>query len=291
MDLLFSIIIPAYNSESYVIEAIDSALFQRGVNFEIIVVNDGSTDETLSILKTYGNRIHIVDQENKGLSGARNSGAHVAKGNVLAFLDADDIWSPDKLLLQSYKINAGYGMVYTNRFNFGQSAFPEELLSDKLAMKEGDIWYALLHMNMITASSVVIMKDIYVELGGFREDLRSCEDWDLWLRCAETHKIGYCPEPLLKYRIHQGGLSKKYVFMSKMRELVILSSLSSPRGRTLSATIRRKILAKTWSTSAWSAAEGKDVHQALIYYSKALFHWPFNGTIWYDILRTLLGRI
>jgi len=291
VDLLFSVIIPAYNAEAYVGEAIESALMQRGAVFEIIVVNDGSTDQTLDILKAYGDQVRVVTQENRGLSAARNSGAKVAKGNVLAFLDADDIWAPDKLRLQSNKISAGYSIVYTNRYNFGQTGCPEELLSDKLVMNEGDIWCELLYMNMMTASSVVVMKKLYDEYGGFREDLRSCEDWDLWLRCAEKHKIGYCAEPLLKYRIHSGGLSKKYIFMSKMRETVVFSALNSDRGKRLSSIIRRKILARTWSTSAWNAAEGKDLPKSLAYYGKALSYWPFDGSIWYDIARALAGRI
>jgi len=291
VDLLFSIIIPAYNTEVYVGDAIESALVQRNANFEIIVVNDGSTDQTLDKLKSYGDQIRIVNQVNMGLSAARNSGAKVANGNVLAFLDADDIWAPEKLSLQSEKIHAGYNIVYTNRYNFEQTGCVEELLSDKLLMQEGDIWLDLLSMNMMTASSVVIMKKLYDEYGGFREDLRSCEDWDLWLRCAEVNKIGYCTEPLLKYRIHPDGLSKKYVFMSKMREAVVLSALNSDRGKKLSSISRRKVLARTWSTSAWGAAEGKDLSHALAYYGKALSIWPFAGAIWYDVARTLAGRI
>ena len=291
MDLLFSVIIPAYNTEAYVGEAIESVLLQHDVQKEVIVVDDGSTDKTLDVVKSFGERVRVVNQANKGPSAARNNGARAARGNVLAFLDADDIWFPGKLIKQSEKIRDGFVMVYTNRYNFGEEVNLQEPLSNKLEMKEGDIWTDLLYMNMITTSSVVIMQDTFNQLGGFRNDLPPCEDWDLWLRCAESHKIGYCVEPLLKYRIHPGGISKNYVSMSKMREEVVLQALNSSRGIRLPTLTHRKALAHAWSTSAWGAAEGKDLSQALAYYCKALSHWPFDGAIWYNIARALAGRI
>lgn len=291
MDLLFSVIIPAYNTEAYVGETIESVLVQHNVKNEVIVVDDGSTDKTLDIAKSFGEHVRVVKQANQGPSAARNNGALAARGNVLAFLDADDIWFPDKLSKQSKKIHDGFVMVYTNRYNFGASTYSQEPLSDKLEMHEGDIWIDLLYMNMITTSSVVIMKDTFNQLGGFRNDLPQCEDWDLWLRCAESHKVGFCAEPLLKYRIHSGGISKNYVSMSKKREEVVLLALNSSRGMRLPPLTRRKVLARTWSTSAWGAAEGKDLPQSIAYYSKALSYWPFDGTIWYDVARALAGRI
>lgn len=291
MDLLFSVIIPAYNTEAYVGEAIESVLIQHDVQMEIIVVDDGSTDKTLDVVKSFGDRVRLVNQANQGPSAARNNGARAAKGNVLAFLDADDIWFPDKLIKQSEKIRDGFVMVYSNRHNFGEAEYSQKPLSDILDMNEGDIWIDLLYMNMITTSSVVIMKETFEQLCGFRNDLLQCEDWDLWLRCAQSHNVGYCAEPLLKYRIHPGGISKSYISMSKKREEVVLLALNSSRGVQLSSLIRRKVLANTWSASAWGAAEGNDLTKSLAYYGKALSYWPFDGAIWYDVARALAGRI
>jgi len=291
VDLLFSVIIPAYNTEAYVGEAIESALMQHDVQKEVILVDDGSTDKTIDIVKGFGDRVRVVNQANQGPAAARNNGARTARGNVLAFLDADDVWFPNKLRSQSKKIQDGFTMVYTNRYNIGGAGKSQEPLSDKLAMNEGDIWIDLLYMNMITTSSVVIMKDTFNQFGGFRDDLPPCEDWNLWLKCAESHKVGYCVEPLLKYRIHPGGISKNYVSMSKKREEVVLIALNSKRGKQVPALTRRKVLANTWSTSAWGAAEGKDLPKSLAYYCKALSYWPFDGAIWYDVARALAGRI
>ena len=235
MNLLFSVIIPAYNAEKYIAESIQSALDQQDVTFEILVVNDGSNDNSLDIVRAFGNCVKIINQKNSGPAFARNTGAKASKGNVLAFLDADDVWLPNKLITQQKKILSGFPFVYSNRYNFGNSEYPIEVLSDKLSLKEGDLWFDLLFMNMMTASSVVILKRVFDNLNGFRDGLRYCEDWDLWLRCAEYHQIGYCPEPLLKYRIDSNGLSKNFLSMAKMREKVVLSSLTSPRARNISA--------------------------------------------------------
>jgi glycosyltransferase involved in cell wall biosynthesis len=291
MEIFFSVIIPVYNTEAYIRESIESAINQHGVKHEIIVVNDGSTDKSLVIAKSFGNQVKIYNQKNMGLSAARNSGANIASGNYLAFLDADDVWMPGKLLAQSNKIMEGYNIVYTNRINIGQIRDLPEIHSDIVKMPEGDIWRDLLFGNMITASSSVILKELYRDIGGFNNDLRSCEDWDLWLRCSENNLIGFCPDPLVKYRFHSGGLSKNYMFMSQMREKVITSALNSDRGKALSQTTKLKVLANTWAASAWDAALAKDIVQSLRFYWKALRLWPFDSSTWYNIARALAGRI
>jgi glycosyltransferase involved in cell wall biosynthesis len=288
--ILFSVIIPAYNSEAYIGEAIESALLQEGVNFEIVVVNDGSTDKTSFIAGSFGQRLRVVNQQNMGLSEARNSGARVAVGNVLAFLDSDDVWLPGKLKAQYEKLLEGYRVVYTNRYNIGEIGDLPEIQSSIVKMPEGDIWHELIYGNMITASSSIISKDIYDELGGFRKELRSCEDWDFWLRCSEYNRIGYCSEPLVKYRIHSGGLSKNYRFMNEMRTKVIARALASHRGEALPLWEKKKVVAKMLSISGWEAARAKDLMQSLKYYTAALRSWPFSYQIWYDVTRAVAGR-
>lgn len=291
MDIRFSVIIPVYNAEVYVGEAIESALRQKNCQFEIIVVNDGSTDRSLEVIKQFGSYVKIVNKENGGVAAARNSGFYNSSCNFLAFLDADDIWLPDKLYMQSLKINEGFKIVYTNRYNIGQIGDLPELQSEVMAMSEGDLWENLLLGNMITASSSVIESKLFGEHRGFNGDLWSCEDWDLWLRCAENTLIGYCPEPLVKYRIHSGGLSKNYQLMSSTRMEVIYPALRSDRASNLTKKQKRKILARTWATSGWDAAKSKDLVYALKLFSKAIWIWPFDYLNWYAIARSLTGRV
>ena len=290
VDLRFSVIIPAFNSEEYIGEALESALNQIDVSLEIIVVDDGSTDKTLTIVKSFGDSVRVICQENSGVAAARNKGAKAATGNILAFLDSDDIWLRDKLRVQSGKLKEGFGMVYSNRLNIGQIGDLPSIQSDLGKMPEGDIWEKLLLENTITTSSLVIRKNIFISLNGFRTDLSHAEDWDLWLKCAENNLVGYCPEPLIKYRCHQGSLSKNYTIMSQMREKVVAAALDTRRGRSLSSIKRHRAVAEAWSTSAWDAARWNDKRNALRFYGRAIWSWPINLGLWYNVARVICGR-
>jgi teichuronic acid biosynthesis glycosyltransferase TuaG len=289
MEISFSVIIPAFNAGLYIAEAIESALNQIDVKAEIIVVNDGSTDNTLDILAGYGDSIKIFNQENKGLAAARNQGVKISEGSYIAFLDADDIWMPDKLKIQREKILDSYDIVYTNRINFGSIGDLPEVQSDVTKMVEGDIWEELLMGNMITVSSSIIKRELFERVNGFDESLRSCEDWDLWLRCTEKTPVAYCPKPLVKYRMHPNSLSKNYVFMSQMREQVISRSLNSERGRKLYRAKKQKALALIWACSGCEAARAKNFRRSLKNYARSLFYYPFSCDIWYDLARSI-GR-
>jgi len=287
----FSVVIPAFNAEQYIGATLESVFLQTRPAYEIIVVNDGSTDGTLEVLHRFGDRIRIVDQKNSGVSAARNNGVSAATGDVIAFLDADDLWLPDKLLLQGSKLAEGYELAYTNKYYFGCVGDLPDKQSDISAMPQGDIWEYLLSNNVMTTSSVVVTKRLFQDYRGFDETMSFCEDWDLWLRLAEQAAVGYNPEPLVKYRVHFTGLSSNYLHMGQMREKVICAALASERGRTLSATKRRRTRAEAWACSAWEAARCKDCRESLRLFGKALSVWPFDGSIWYNIARLLTGRI
>lgn len=291
MKLHFSAIIPAYNAEKYIGATIESCLAQESVGCEVIVVDDGSDDNTLAVVRSFGNRVRIVCQKNAGPAAARNHGASLAKGDVLAFLDADDLWLPEKLSHQSAKLLEGYDLVYSNRLNMGEIGDLPLVQSEVQEMPEGDIWQDLLLGNFITTSSVVIRKELFARMGGFSLDLPPCEDWDLWLRCAERVRVGFCPTPLVQYRLHAAGISRNFRLMSRQRMKVIARALRSDPVRTLPLGSRKQILARTWATSAWDAARGKDLPQALAYFARALGHDPFDGNIWYNVARALAGRI
>jgi teichuronic acid biosynthesis glycosyltransferase TuaG len=286
-----SVIIPAYNAGPFLAEAIESVLAQRYADVEVIVVNDGSTDNTLEIASGFGERITVITQKNSGVAASRNYGSKCAKGEYLAFLDADDVWLPDKLELQAKKILAGFPFVYSNRYNFGQIGDLPLVQSDIMLLPEGSIWNLLVYGNMITTSSVVIRKDIFEEFCGFDPELPQCEDWDLWLKCAEIYLIGCCPEPLVKYRVHPGGISRKYSQMNRMRQVVIQRALASAPGSGLSGQERRKITAGIWSSSGWEAAVDRNYPHALAYYLRALSFTPLNYRLWYDVARIMAGRV
>ncbi len=147
-----SIIVPAYNAESFIEATIRSALAQTHADVEVIVVDDGSTDATRDRLREFGDRIVVHRQANKGVAAARNRGALAAAGDWLAFLDSDDLWLPDKVERQ---LAAAAGpMIYTDRYNIGTRGDLPELQSCVTPLHEGDIFLRLLlEGNFITASS------------------------------------------------------------------------------------------------------------------------------------------
>lgn len=269
-----SVIIPAYNAERFIRESVDSALAQTHRDVEVIVVDDSSTDDTLHILQEYGSRIRVLHQRNAGAAAARNAGAKVATGDWLALLDADDLWEPTKLEHQLAITTSTCS--YTNRTNFGSRGDVPELQSDITAMHEGDVFLPLLlESNFMTNSSVIVRKHVFERMGGFSTQLKNAEDWDLWLRIAEHHRVNYCPEPLVRYRFHSGGKSRNnHKAMALARRAVVTRALSTPRGRSLSWWTRRQIWCETSRTNGWDAGQSGARLDALLHYAKAAAAWP-----------------
>lgn len=286
-----STLMPVYNGAAYVGQAIESVLAQREVDVELIVIDDGSTDDTPQILAGFGDRIRVLRQSNAGHVKARNNGARIATGEWLAFLDADDEWLPDKLIKQLARTDQRTQVVYTERMNFGEVERLTTKQSDSQELLEGDIFEPLLtHGNFVTVSSVLIRRDVFDQLGGFEESLLVCEDWDMWLRyTAQGGHIGVVREPLTRYRWHSGAMTRNLRRMLEGRLQVVDRALTTPRGQTLRRDIVRKALAKCWEISAWYAAP-VDRRLALSWYLRAAYHWPWDPSLYRALLRCFLGR-
>lgn len=201
-----SVIIPAYNPGALVIDAIESVLAQTFQNFEIIVIDDASTDATYEQLRVYGDRIRYVRQNHSGPAVARNRGVLLSCGQYIAFLDADDIWMPEKLekqlpLLEQVPKNV---LVYSD---FNKTSIPDENLRSGLQAREhwveGKEFQSLLRQNFIHMSSVLVRKDALAEAGLFDPKFTSAEDWDLWIRLADVGSFGFVDEILSHYRVHE----------------------------------------------------------------------------------------
>lgn len=286
-----SVIIPVYNGAAEVSRAIDSALAQKGCDVEVIVMNDGSKDNTESVLAKYGDRIRAVTQKNCGLSKTRNNGIALATGEWVAFLDHDDYWQPEKLSLQlAAAERTGFDVVYTNAGNFGDVARVAELRSDPKAMAEGDLLEKLLLDNFIVVSSVMIRRSLIQEIGGFDTSLPSVEDWDLWLKLSAR---GVCfaavPEPVTMYQWRQGSMSKNYELMRSTRKSIIQRALGSLRATALPWSVRRRALAKIENCSAWFLA-GSSPRKAIRWYMNSLWYWPFDMNSWKGVVKGCLGR-
>lgn len=282
-----STIIPAYNAEDFIRDAVDSALAQTHRDHEVIVVDDASTDDTPLILKGYGDRIIVHRQANTGVSGARNAGARLATGDLLAFLDADDVWRPAKL--ESQLAIAQTPISYTNRFNFGARGHLPEVQSDVTPLLSGDVFVPLLlRGNFITVSSVMMTRGVFAELGGFEHQPGGCEDWDLWLRAAQRYEFSVCSEPLVGYRFTSNSMSRNYRAMAPARRRVVSRALESDKGRGLGWQVRRQIWAETCRTNGWDASQAGARLDALRNYAAAAAAWPLTVQPFKEALRVCL---
>lgn len=282
-----SVIIPAYNAEAFIGDTVRSALDQTYRDLEVIVVDDGSTDATLQQLDAFGSRIRVHRQSNGGVARARNIGVRLATGPWIAFLDADDLWLPRKIERQLACPEVP--MSFTDRVNIGSLGDLPVVQSACTPMRGGDVFVPLLRDgNFITSTSVMIRRELFEQLGGFYTGLNGTEDWDLWIRVAERHRIGFVDEPLVQYRLHPGGISRNYARMSRERTEVVARALALPRGRELGWPLRRQIWAETWRTNGWDAGRAGARLTALKDYARAAMAWPLYALPYKEAVKVCL---
>jgi glycosyltransferase involved in cell wall biosynthesis len=200
-----SVVIPAYNTELFLPEAIESVLKQTYTDFEIIIVDDGSTDGTSDKAKSYLHdpRVHYIYQDNKGVCAARNTGIRKSQGGLVAFLDADDVWLSEKLEKQVLLFDENeVGLVYCMIEHIDDDGNVLPHLSWPHPV--GATYKDMLHTNWIvgSGSSVVIRKNAFDKVGFFDEELRGLEDMDMWIRILRHYKSSYVDSVLVKIRRH-----------------------------------------------------------------------------------------
>ena len=207
---LVSVVIPTYNRAWVIKEAVDSVLAQDYKDFELIIVDDGSTDNTSDVLASYGEDVRVLFQENKGVSAARNRGVAEASGQLVAFLDSDDLWLPKKLSMQ---------VEFFNKTPDALICQTEEVwirngirVNPKKRHKKpsGMIFEPSLALCLVSPSAVMIRRDVLDREGGFDETLPACEDYDLWLRLSSRYPVYLIEIPLIiKRGGHDDQLSKR----------------------------------------------------------------------------------
>jgi glycosyltransferase involved in cell wall biosynthesis len=237
-----SIIIPAYNVAPYIGDTLRSVLAQSFTDYEAIVINDGSTDETEAALEPFRARIVYVRQENRGVSAARNAALRVARGRFIALLDGDDIWLPDYLAHMAARLEAdpGIDVLYPNAVFFGSPRWEGQLFMQVYPSREPVTFERLLTRECVVFVSAVCKREAIEAVGGYDETLGECEDFDLWLRMAQHgFRFAFTPEPLVRYRRRGGALSSDEVRMPrsliKVYEKVLAGSHTTPRERELIA--------------------------------------------------------
>jgi glycosyltransferase involved in cell wall biosynthesis len=239
-----SVIIPTLNRSTTIIRAIESILAQTFKNYEIIVIDDGSTDNTKELISSYD--LKYVFTENRGVSYARNLGVEMAKGEWIAFLDSDDEWLPTKLEEQILYSNdkPDILLIHTDEIwiRDGVRVNPPK----KYKKGGGDQFIPNLKLCAIGPSTSMLKKDIFLELGGFRVDLPCCEDYDFWLKFTSLYEVGFIDKLLInKYGGHADQLSVQFVAMDYYRVLSLSwildnRELSKVKEETLLKVLKKK---------------------------------------------------
>ena len=206
-----SVIIPNYNYARFLDQAIQSVLKQTYGNLELIVVNNGSTDNSLKVVEKYGSQILLIDQANLGQSGARNSGLSVAKGDLVAFLDADDFWEPNKLEIQIQLINESTQLVYCGIRQFEDPGDNNKrVLLPKYRGDCSNNFIDLPGASIVLSgeSTALFSRDLLEKVGFFDAGLNSTAGWDFFRRCSRLTNFDFVNQPLVNYRLHASNMSK-----------------------------------------------------------------------------------
>ncbi len=221
-----SVIIPAYNQAQYLGEAIQSVLHQRYSDYEIIVVDDGSTDNTREVAARFARQIRYIWQENKGLAGARNTGIRAARGELIGLLDSDDQWLPaflaEMTTLADQRPEAAVYYCGAQCMDENGRLLPQSVGLAATPLDGPDALYqTLLRANFIIPSTTVLRRSAVTSAGLFDQKLRSCEDWDLWLRILPARQFASLPALLARYRVHGSSLSADPAGMQQAKSAVV----------------------------------------------------------------------
>lgn len=261
---LVSVIIPTYNHAQYVGYAIQSILDQNYWNYQIIVVDDGSTDNTQEVVDQFGDRVDYILQKNKGLSAARNTGIRAATGEFIGLLDADDMYEPDFMstLVPMLATDPEVGGIYTGfRFidQLNQPFFRKEICvvpSDKL-------YKTLIGGNLFVPELMLIRRNCYLDVGMFDESLRACEDWDMWLRITKKYQILGTTKILTRHRVLPESMSSDPIRMLNNRIAVIKKHFNLEVTDVSRWTaIQRRAYARAYLLTAVEYLQNHDVRQA-----------------------------
>ncbi|HMC63299.1 MAG TPA: glycosyltransferase [Gemmataceae bacterium] len=299
-----SVIIATYNYGRYLADAVESALSQTLGDLEIIVVDDGSTDDTPDVVRPFlhDRRVQYHRLDHCGQPAAKNAGIRRARAPLVAFLDADDLWLPTKLEKQVAlsKTNSQAGVVYARRLLIDEQGQP--LHYDQPALHRGRVVKPMFRDNFVCFSSALVRRAVFDDVGMFDESLPLAIDYDLWLRVATKYDFDYVDEPLVLYRTGHASLSQRTEERLFIANRIMQRFLKAHGGASsLPRVVVRRARAETCYHIAL-ARRGRSRWRALPWYLLALTWWPTFGPAWHGLaslplpeavrrcLRMLLGR-
>lgn len=255
-----SVVIPSYNHAQYLGEAIQTALNQTYRDFEIIVVDDGSTDNTPQVLAGFGDPVRCIRQENRGLAAARNAGVLAARGEFVAFLDADDSWLAEYLakMLAAFGNDASVGAVYSG-WHYVDSSGKLLPRTNIQVLERDEMYQAMTFMDFLIPSCVVVRRECFDRLGLFDETFRAaqgCEDWDMWIRVLARYAMVGVPQALVKYRVHGDNMSSNLEQMERAKQVVVAKHFGTEEQKT---NAHRRAYGGLYLSSAYAYLERGDM--------------------------------
>lgn len=290
-----SVVIPAYNAADLLPDAIDSVLAQTYRDFEIIVVDDGSTDSTPQVMKRYTSNVRYIRKENGGSASARNRGIQAAEGEYIALLDSDDLWLPEKLELQmeQFRSNPNLAWSYTDWYvSEVETGRRTNRGSQTEVHPDGDVLCALLGRLFIPPSSEVIRRDVFDEVGYYDEsDLHlTGEDWEFTLRVAARYPVGYVGHPLVEWRRHKRNKTKNMDLDSALKSHCAIIEKTFRRNPGLPDRIYKEALADRYTSFGRMWLNREERSRARELFKQAIIHEPTHWRAWVYGGATLLSR-
>lgn len=290
MKGLVSVIIPAYNCRAFIAETIKSVVSQTYDQWEVIIVDDGSTDDLSKFIDGVienDSRIRYIRQDNKGVSAARNHGFSKAKGDYVAFLDADDVWLPDNLKMKVQVLeDEGTGLVHSDGAVIDENSSP---LGITLEGMEGDVLTPMLlweGTQIPGPSSVMVRREVLETVGLFDEKLSTAADKDLFIRIAARYKVTRIAQVTWQYRVHNHNMHKNISVMES--DMIAVYEKARKAGLFGTKAFERKcytamylVLAASW------AGDGRNRRRGFILLMKALRHNPF---VIFNVLQRAANR-
>ncbi len=287
-----SVIIPVFNGERFLSQAVESVLNQTHDNLEVIIVNDGSTDhsEEIALGLAIDPRVKNFKQNNAGVATARNLGIAHASGDYVAFLDQDDLWSPRKLEYQIALFHSNNDIALVH----GKIAYVDALgkLLDlpKWAWVQPIAGYCIKELfigNKIATLATLIRKTCFDEIGTFRQKFAPADDWDMWLRLGVKYPLGFIPEVLGYYRIHNANESRKLLPMQSAKTRVVEQFITAypPIVRLLGRSTVRQMLYDCYKESAEISMREREHLLPRFFWRKAISVKPwaveaYRGIVW-----------
>lgn len=273
-----SVVIPTYNYGRFIVEAILSVLSQTRPPSEIIVVDDGSTDETTAVVGGFGARVKYIREDNAGVCAARNRGVAESSSELIAFLDADDTWEPTNLekQLARFESDEEIGLVHSALREFADEtgetirlhmAGAEDGVAESLLLWEGP-------MNVRPGGAVTVSRKAFDYVGGFDTRMKVGEDWDFGYRVARSFKVGFVAEPLVNYRIHGAGAHHNVQNMEQGMSLFYEKAFTTDNNEILK--LRRRAYGNFHKVMAGSYFHSRHIGKFLSHAANSIWMRPAN---------------